>query len=144
MASLEVRSLNKKSITVLLDTSILILAVNKPIDIFSEIERLVPGLHKCVVLSSVIDELNKLASLGSNKDKILARAALKIVDKCGIIHINSYKDTDESILSFAKNNCGNIVVATNDLDLKHKLRDMGIPVIYLRNFDHLDIEGEIF
>ncbi|MEM0211716.1 MAG: 30S processome protein Utp24 [Candidatus Methanomethylicia archaeon] len=136
--------MDRKCITVLLDTNILILAINRSIDIFSEIERLIPELHRCAVLSSVVDELNKLASLGSNKDKILARAALKIVNRCEVIHINSYTDTDESILYFAKNNRGGIVVATNDFNLKHKLRDMGIPVIYLRDFDHLDIEGEIF
>jgi len=144
MELLEVKTLNEKCTIVLLDTSILILAAAKPINLFSEIERLIPKLHKYVVLSSVLEELNKLASSGSNKYRLLARAALKIISTCEIVTVNSYTDADESIICFAKNNRGNVVVVTNDSDLKCKLREIGVPVIYLRDLNHLEIDGEIF
>lgn len=133
--------LNHEKIIILLDTNILLLSIDRPIDLFGELNRLISRSYKCVVLSNVLNELKSLVTLGSNKEKLLAKAALKMASMCETVESNDASDVDTAILNFAKTS--NVVVATNDSDLKRKLRSYGIPVIYVKGFDHLDIEGEI-
>jgi len=128
---------------VVLDTSILMLAVEHGIDLFGEISRLVPMLHKCVVLTSVYNELNNMSKSKSNKEKLLARAALKMVNKCEIVNFKETEGADSSILEFAKNNFRKVIVATNDAELRRNLRMLSIPVIYIREYNYLEMDGEV-
>jgi len=119
------------------------LAVEHGIDLFGEISRLVPMLHKCVVLTSVYNELNNMSRSKSNKEKLLARAALKMVSKCEIVNFKENEGADDSILEFAKNNFRKVIVATNDAELRRKLRMLSIPVIYIRESNYLEMDGEV-
>ncbi|MCS7097104.1 MAG: hypothetical protein NZ926_01275 [Candidatus Methanomethylicia archaeon] len=134
---------NNKITYIVFDTSILILAAERPINLFEEVNRLIPGNNKFIVLSSVLDELNRISLSSSIRESKLAKVALKIASKCEVINVNYSKTADESLLNFAKNNKGCVAIATNDSTLKRKLRSIGIPTIYVRDFDHLDLEGEI-
>ena len=49
--------------------------------------------------------------------------------------------TDDAIVRVAKN--WNSPVFTNDIQLKRKLRDISVPVIYVRQKSRLDIDGMI-
>ena len=49
--------------------------------------------------------------------------------------------TDDAIVRVAKN--WNCPVFTNDIQLKRKLRDISVPVIYVRQKSRLDIDGMI-
>ena len=49
--------------------------------------------------------------------------------------------TDDAIVRVAKN--WNSPVFTNDRDLKKRLRDISVPVIYVRQKSRLDIDGLI-
>jgi len=135
--------LGETGLLVVLDTSILMLAVEHGIDLFGEISRLVPMLHKCVVLTSVYNELNNMSKSKSNKEKLLARAALKMVSKCEIVNFKENEGADDSILEFAKNNFRKVIVATNDAELRRKLRMLSIPVIYIRESNYLEMDGEV-
>jgi rRNA-processing protein FCF1 len=127
-----------------LDTSILMLAAEHRIDLFGEISRLIPMAHKCVILTSVYNELNNMINSKSGKEKLLARVALKIAGNCEVVNFEDNKIADDSILEFAKGNVGKVIVATNDAELRRKLRMLSIPVIYVRGFNHLEMDGEVY
>jgi rRNA-processing protein FCF1 len=135
--------LSKRGLLVVLDTSILMLAVEHRIDLFGEISRLIPMAHKCVLITSVYNELNNMINSKASKEKLLTRVALKMADNCEIVNFEEVKSADDSILEFAKRNLGNVIVATNDAELRRKLRMLSIPVIYVRDFNHLEMDGEV-
>ncbi len=54
---------------------------------------------------------------------------------------NEKLTTDDAIVKVAKN--WNSPVFTNDRQLKKKLRDISVPVIYVRQKSRLDIDGMI-
>ena len=135
--------MSKRGLIVVLDTSILMLAAEHRIDLFGEISRLVPMAHKCVLLTSVYNELNNMINSKSGKEKLLARVALKMAGNCELINVENIKGADDSILEFAKGNLGNVIVATNDAELRRKLRMLSIPVIYVRDSNHLEMDGEV-
>jgi len=136
--------LSKRGLIVVLDTSILMLAAEHRIDLFGEISRLIPMAHKCVILTSVYNELNNMINSKSGKEKLLARVALKIAGNCEVVNFEDNKIADDSILEFAKGNVGKVIVATNDAELRRKLRMLSIPVIYVRGFNHLEMDGEVY
>jgi len=135
--------LSKRGLIVVLDTSILMLAAEHRIDLFGEISRLIPMAHKCVILTSVYNELNNMINSKSGKEKLLARVALKIAGNCEVVNFEDNRVADDSILEFAKGNVGKVIVATNDAELRRKLRMLSIPVIYVRGFNHLEMDGEV-
>jgi rRNA-processing protein FCF1 len=49
---------------------------------------------------------------------------------------------DEMILRLSKEK--GVPVATNDRSLRRKLRDINIPVVYVREKSHLSLEGGFF
>lgn len=135
--------MSKRGLIVVLDTSILMLAAEHRIDLFGEISRLIPMAHKCVILTSVYNELNNMINSKSGKEKLLARVALKIAGNCEVVNFEDNRVADDSILEFAKGNVGKVIVATNDAELRRKLRMLSIPVIYVRGFNHLEMDGEV-
>ena len=89
---------------VLLDTNFLMVPEQFGIDIFSEIERIVPDCE-LVTLKSVILELEKIREhAGKGRDKIAAGVALEIIgnklkeNKIKIIESSGH--VDEFILKF--------------------------------------------
>jgi len=73
-----------------------------------------------------------------------AKLALKLIEeKCTIIDLDEVRglNTDESILKAAIKL--EAVVATNDRELRKKLRSKGIPTIFLREYSHLEIDGYV-
>ena len=127
---------------VLLDTSILLLAVEKPLDLFGEIERLVNVNHYNVILSHVYDELDHMVMTGSPKERLAARAALALARRCRLVDFEFPGDADSAIIDFSRKH--RVVVVTNDLLLRRRLRRINVPVLFLRGFDHLELEGEIY
>lgn len=51
------------------------------------------------------------------------------------------KNADESIVELAA--AGNCAVGTTDAALRRRLRENGIPVVYLRQKSHLALEGSV-
>ena len=72
-----------------------------------------------------------------------ALLALELAKKCRLIQVEKGLKTthDDVIVQVAiKWGCP---VATNDRELRKRLRDHGIPVIYLRQKHRLEIEGAV-
>jgi len=122
---------------VILDTNFLTLPYQFKIDIFEEIKRVVQEDHEILTLDCVVEELKKIAK-GKGKNAIAARVALELMEKKGVKILRTKKrNTDKVILSISDENT---IVATNDKELRGKLKDKKIKVLYLRSKKHLVIE----
>jgi len=113
------------------------------IDIFSEVERLLNRNVSFVLLSQVKRELELLAAKESPKIRSEAAYALKLAEKCQYVTVNNDEKlrTDDIIVKVAK--AWNSPVFTNDSQLRRRLRDISVPVIYVRQKSRLEIDGLI-
>ncbi len=123
----------EKYYRILLDTSILLTPFELGIDLASEISRNIPGKHKLITITPVARELErKKGSLGK---KLLDALGVEVIEYKG-------KNADEAILEFATEE-KEVVVATNDIDLRNKLRKRRIPVLFVRGKQKLMLEGYV-
>ena len=127
---------------VILDSNALYVPLEFKIDIFEELRNLLNRKIEFVLLSTVKRELEMLAAKDSPKIRREATFALKLAEKCKYVPVENEKlTTDDAIVKVAKN--WNSPVFTNDRQLKKKLRDISVPVIYVRQKSRLDIDGTI-
>jgi len=138
-------SLPKKTETlkVILDSNALFVPLEFKIDIFEELKRLVNRNVEFILLSPVKRELEMLAAKDSPKIRREAIFALRLAEKCKYVAVEEDGRVviDDVIVRVAKN--WNSPVFTNDRQLKKKLRDISVPVIYVRQKSRLDIDGMI-
>lgn len=131
----------KSSSVVILDSNFLFVPKKFGVDIFEELKRLLGGNVRYVVTRPIINELFFVKKDAKNKNKKEVNFALGLTDRCELLEVNlgSDESVDDSILRIASS--GKFVVATNDAELRRRLRKVGVPVIYLRQRSHLELEG---
>ncbi|MFB3889062.1 MAG: PIN domain-containing protein [Candidatus Bathyarchaeia archaeon] len=131
----------KQPLRVILDSNALFVPLQFKIDIFAELPRLLNRNVEPVLISPVKRELETLHKNGSPKTRKNAAFALSQAEKCTYLKVlqKPSEQTDEAILRIAKR--WNVSVFTNDKLLKTKLRDISVPVIYVRQKKRLEIEG---
>ncbi len=123
-----------------MDSNFLFLVANKKIDIFSEIEDLIPGRVKFCIIDPIRKELEKLSIRKSEVGRN-AKFALKLAEKCDNLKMKSknFEKVDDTLVRFAREN--EVIIATSDKELRQKLRDINVPVIYLRGRSRVELEG---
>ena len=128
---------------VILDSNALFVPLEFRIDIFDELKRLLNRNVEFILLSPIKAELELLASKESPKMRRQASFALKLAEKCKYvpIDVSDKLTTDDVIVKVAKD--WNSPVFTNDRQLKKRLRDKSVPVIYVRQKSRLEIDGLI-
>ena len=133
----------KKTLKVILDSNALFVPLQFRIDIFSELKRLLNRNFELILLSPVKRELKALAEKGSPKMRKNACYALKLAERCKYLEVDDLASalTDDIIVRIAKE--WSSPVFTNDRQLRKKLRDISVPVIYVRQKSHLEINGMI-
>jgi rRNA-processing protein FCF1 len=131
----------KETLQVILDSNALFVPLQFKIDVFSELERLLNRNFELILLSPVKRELKALAEKGSPKMRKNACYALKIAERCKYVEVEDLASalTDDVIVKIAKE--WGSPVFTNDKQLRKKLRDISVPVIYVRQKSHLEIDG---
>ncbi|MEA1993191.1 MAG: hypothetical protein U9N35_02180 [Euryarchaeota archaeon] len=134
---MEIDRIRNNTVTVILDTNFILSCLRFGID-FQEIDVLIGKKYELFVPSNVIYELKNI-KLGG-RDSILRKVALEIIDRYHVLALRG--DVDTSILEFSREN--NCVVCTNDRELRSSLRKRGIPVIFIRSKNHLELNGAIF
>ena len=72
----------------------------------------------------------------------MAALALKFAEECKYVEVKSSKKTVDDVL-FEVANKWKMPVFTNDSQLRKRLRDISVPVIYVRQKSCLEIEGMI-
>ena len=127
---------------VIVDSNALFAPLQFKIDMFGELERLLNRRFELILLSPVRGELETLAAEGSPKTRRMANFALKLAEKCRYVEVNSSKKVvDDVIVETAAK--WRTPVFTNDSQLRKRLRDISVPVIYLRQKSRLEIDGMI-
>jgi rRNA-processing protein FCF1 len=132
-----------QSLKIILDSNALFVPLKFKIDIFDELQRLLNRNVEFILLSSVKRELEMLSLKDSPKSRKEAIFALRLSEKCKFVPIEKDErlPTDDAIIKVAKN--WNAPVFTNDKQLKRRLKDISVPVIYVRQKSRLDIDGMI-
>ncbi len=133
--------LSNTSAAVLLDSNFLFVPLRFGVDIFVELQRLLGRIPRCLVPRPIIDELRHLRidvkpSLEKEVD-----FALDLANRCELLDegLLPGEEVDDFILRLAVEN--GWPVATNDSDLRRRLRGAGVPVIFLRQQAFLEIDG---
>ncbi|MCD6593847.1 hypothetical protein J7L00_07205 [Candidatus Bathyarchaeota archaeon] len=127
-------------VKVILDSNFFFVPFQFRIDIFEELNNLL-GKAEPVVLSTTLEEMKKNLKKSRGKRFMEFSAALKLAEKCEVLEVKkeASEEYDDVILRVASQL--RIPVATNDTELKRKLRKLGLPIIYLREKSKLVVEG---
>ncbi len=130
-------------IKIIMDSNALFAPLELKIDIFEETRHLVKCNVDFILLSPVKAELELLANKESSKLRRQANFALRLAEKCKFVPVavSDKFTTDDAIVKVAKD--WNCPVFTNDRQLKKRLRDISLPVIYVRQKSRLEIDGLI-
>ena len=130
------------AVEVIMDSNALFAPLQFKIDIQGELERLLGRRFELILLSSVRHELEVLAAGSPPKTRKMAAFALEYAKKCRLVEAHSSaKTVDDAIVEIAAK-CRSPVF-TNDAQLRRRLRNISVPVIYVRQKSHLAIEGMI-
>ena len=119
---------------VVIDTNAFAMIEQFKIDLIEEIKKRVPNAE-IVTIKKVIEELKNI------KDKRASRYALELIKKEKIKEYDTKKEgkTDDILLEFATEK--KAAVATNDKELRKKCLEKGVPVIYMRKKQKIEIRG---
>ena len=128
---------------IILDTNFLFVPSQFHLDIFEELDRLIGQHVEPLILSSTLRELRKLAQSYSVKKSKQALLGLKLAEKCSVIEVRPKSDesNDDVILRTAVDT--KCPVATNDRELRKKLRAAGVSVVFLRQKSTLAVDGSV-
>ena len=119
---------------IILDTNFL-MAVNQfKVDIFSEIKRICDFRYNIFILDKTIDELNKIVKLQKGKNKEAAKIALLIIKNKKMKKMKTNEDIDVDRILLKQKNA---IIATQDTELKRKLKKSSIRTISLRQRKYL-------
>ncbi|KPV62592.1 MAG: Ribonuclease VapC9 [Candidatus Bathyarchaeota archaeon BA2] len=130
-------------IKVIFDSNFLFVPSQFRLDIFEELTNLLNQRFEPVLFSPTYMELLKIAEKGSPKMRKQASLALKLAEKCRLIQVEKSLDEthDDVIVRVASE--WRWPVATNDRELRKKLRNKSVPVIFLRQRRRLELEGTV-
>jgi rRNA-processing protein FCF1 len=137
-------NMRKAPMKVIVDSNALFAPLQFKIDVFGELEKLLNRRFELILLSPVKCELELLAEKGSPKTRKMAGYALKLAENFTYVKVDygaSTQEADEGIFRTAA--AWKAPVFTNDVHLRHRLRDISVPVIYVRQKSHLEIDGKI-
>ena len=127
---------------VILDSNFLLVPFQFKVDVISELEGLL-GSFEPLILSTTIEELKRLAGRKPESLRRAALAALEYAVKHGVIHVKreAEESYDDVIVRVAKDlKC---IVATNDKELRRRLRKESIPTVFLRQKRKLELDGYV-
>jgi rRNA-processing protein FCF1 len=124
------------------DTNFLLVPGQFGVDIISELHRVLDVKFRIVIPNVVLDELNVIEQKSRGRDLMAVRMAKKLVERFETVEIGSFgkRPIDDQIFDFAVKN-ERVIVCTNDKGLKKRLRERGVPVVYLRSKKILELEG---
>ena len=133
----------KEQVRVILDANFFFIPSQFNLDIFEELSKLLNQRFETILLSSTHKELQGLAESSAMKERKQAQLALILAEKCRLIPIEKASDEtyDDVIVRVAT--AWKSPVATNDRELRKRLRKFGVPVIFLRQKHRLALDGTV-
>lgn len=127
MASNRIRR-DRDTRVVILDSSAIMMPFEFSIDLENELTRLL-GKYHVVIPLPIVRELEFLSKNGAGNKKIKAKASLKFIEKFEAVDVCE-ENGDDSIVELAKKTKGTVV--TNDTKLIARLKEIPVPIIFLR------------
>ena len=126
-----------------MDTNFLFIPSEFRLDIFEELNNLSGQRAEPVILSPTYQELQGLAKSNSIKIRKQALLGLRLAEKCRVVEVKRMDDesNDDLILRMATE--WKCPVATNDRELRKKLRIRGVSVVFLRQKSRLEVDGSV-
>jgi uncharacterized protein len=122
--------------TVILDSSAFLMFFEFSVDWEKELSRLLDGY--CIVVPiEVIKELEVLSKQTASERKRKAIASLKLAERYETVKTIA-GNADDAVIEAAEKTHG--VVVTNDTELRKRLKQDSIPVIFLRGKKKLSLE----
>ncbi|KUH32523.1 nucleotide-binding protein [Thermococcus celericrescens] len=124
------------------DTNFLLVPGQFGVDIIGELNRVLDVRFRIAVPNVVLQELEVIERKSRGKDLMAIRMAKKLAERFEVVEMGRFgeRPIDDQIFDFAVKN-ERVIVCTNDKGLKRRLREMGIPVVYLRSKKILELEG---
>jgi len=131
------------ALKVILDSNFLFVPSQFKIDIFEGMMNLLNQKYEPILLTTTLHELQRMAQKGPPKLRKQVYIALKLAEKCQLVNAERREEetNDDVIVRIAAQ--WKCPVATNDAELKRRLRDISIPVIYMRQKSLLELEGSV-
>lgn len=129
--------------TVIPDTNFLIYLFKHRINFDYELSGVLNSSYEVVILECIVEELKKLKKELKGSEKLSANLALKLIERYRISDYDVGSYADEKIMNYAMEN-ENVVVCTNDKNLKRKLLEAGIPIIIIKQKNHFELQGTVF
>lgn len=117
---------------VLLDTNFLVAPFQFSFDVFDEIERLYPGCD----LYTLDEAVHEARSIEGGKYIELVEKLLETQD-IEVMETEGEGNVDDLMLELS----GDYLVATNDKELKRRIKDEGSAVLIIRSGSHLEVEN---
>ena len=131
------------TLRIIIDTNFFFIPSKFHLDIFEELDNSLGRKVEPILLSPAYFELQKLAISESVKMSKQARLGLALAGRCKIVRVERKvgESNDDLVLRIAVE--WKCPVATNDRELRRKLRSSGLPVVFLRQESHLEVEGYV-
>jgi len=126
---------------VIIDSSMLMVPLEKKINIFLELERILSFSFEIVIPKIVIKELERIRCEEARAKQKKAKLALDLASNYRILDSNLEGIADDEIERLAIEH--DAIVATNDTKLRSKLREKGISVIALHGKNRLALFGYV-
>jgi rRNA-processing protein FCF1 len=132
----------KEKLNIILDANFFFIPSQFRVDIFEELANLLKQRFEAVLLSSTKTELEGLAKSNPQIGK-QAMLGLKLAEKCKFVCVDKTptETFDDVIVRVASE--WKWPVATNDKELKKRLRKNGVATIFLRQKRRLAMEGTV-
>jgi len=131
------------ALKVILDSNFLFLPFQFRIDILEELKTLLNQRFEPVLLSSTYQELRMMAEKSSPTRRKQASLALKLAEKYTLTNVEkSVRETNDDVILRVATEWKS-PVATNDRELRKRLRARSIPAIFLRGKTRLEMEGSL-
>lgn len=121
-----------KRVRVALDTNMLMLMA-EGIAVLDHLREELETEPLFIVITPVIKELEEIADSGKGKLRRQALFAIELARRlCTIVEypLRDRESVDDALVRYALEN--NAIIATNDKELRSRLRSLGLPNAYLR------------
>lgn len=140
---LDLSASKKPELKVVLDANFLFIPSQFKLDIFEGLAKLLNQRFDPVFLSSTKKELQGLAHSGSQKVRNQAELGLRLAERCSFVSVEKrpMETYDDVIVRVAAE--WRCAVATNDREVRKRLRVLGLPVIFLRQKHCLALDGSV-
>jgi uncharacterized protein len=128
---------------VLLDTNFLMISIRFGVDVEAELNRIIESSLKIATTTAIVDELRWLKTRVKPGEEKEIDFALTFAGRITVLEeaLGPGEEVDDQLIRLASR--GGSIVATTDAELRRRLRERSIPIVYLRQRRHLAIDGLI-